>query len=194
MLRTCELSRARAFFCAALAIVAVSSVSPSYARPDARVLASAKKCEPKARALLQQLVQIDSGTGDVAGLAAMGAILKTELESLGDHVETVPAVAPACGDNVVAALTGTGKRHVLLIAQMYKVVHNGTVSQLPYRVVGDSGIGPGAGDDKARIVTAACALRILHELNSRDYALITLILNTNEETGSVRTRDLTRAQ
>ncbi|TLY71819.1 MAG: M20/M25/M40 family metallo-hydrolase, partial [Gammaproteobacteria bacterium] len=64
----------------------------------------------------------------------------------------------------------------------------------PYRVVGDRGIGPGAGDDKAGIVTAVCALRILHELNYRDYALITLILNSNEETGSVGTRDLIRAK
>jgi glycine cleavage system aminomethyltransferase T len=46
MLRTCWLSRARAFFCAALAIVAVSTVSPSYARPDARVLADAAGYEP----------------------------------------------------------------------------------------------------------------------------------------------------
>src|SRR5437763_14648689 len=128
MLRTCELSRARAFFCAALAIVAVSSVSLSYARPDARDLASAKKCEPKARALLQQLVQIDSGTGDVAGLAAMGAILKTELECLGAHVETVPAVAPAVGDNVVATLTGTGKGEVLVSAEMETVGRLGTVA------------------------------------------------------------------
>ena len=149
MLRTCGLSRAGALFCAALAILAVSSVSPSYARPDARVLASAKKYEPKARALLQQLVQIDSGTGDVAGLAAMGVILKTELEYLGAHVESVPAVAPAVGDNVVATLTGTGKGHVLLIAHMDTVFPHGTVAQRPYRVVGDRGIGPGAGDDKA---------------------------------------------
>src|SRR5205807_537176 len=71
---------------------------------------------------------------------------------------------------------------------------HGTVAQRPYRVVGDRGIGPGAGDDKAGIVTAVCALRILHELNYRDYALITLILNSNEETGSVGTRDLIRAK
>jgi len=48
----------------------------------------------------------------------MGAILKTELEYFGAHVESVPAVAPALGDNVVATLTGTGKGHVLLIAHM----------------------------------------------------------------------------
>src|SRR5205814_2055992 len=100
----------------------------------------------------------------------------------------------AVGDNVVATLTGTGKGHVLLIAHMDTVFPHGTVAQRPYRVVGDRGIGPGAGDDKAGIVTAVCALRILHELNYRDYALITLILNSNEETGSVGTRDLIRAK
>jgi glutamate carboxypeptidase len=67
---------------------------------------------------LQQLVQIDSGTGDVTGLAAMGAILKTELEHLGANIESVSAVAPAVGDNVVATVTGTGKGHILLIAHM----------------------------------------------------------------------------
>jgi hypothetical protein len=42
---------------------------------------------------LEQLVQIDSGTGDVAGLATMGAILKIELEQLGANVESVSAMA-----------------------------------------------------------------------------------------------------
>ena len=168
MLRTCELTRARALFCAALAILAVSFVSPSYARPDARVLAAAKKCEPKARALLQQLVQIDSGTGDVAGLAAMGAILKTELEYVGAHVESVSAVAPAVGENVVATLTGTGKGHVLLIAHMDTVFPHGTVAQRPDRYRGRRPLCRVAGDDKAGIVTAVCALRMLHEINYRD--------------------------
>src|SRR5205814_3499564 len=59
----------------------------------------------------------------------------------------------AVGDNVVATLTGTGKGHVLLIAHMDTVFPHGTVAQRPYRVVGDRGIGPGAGDDKAGIVT-----------------------------------------
>lgn len=158
------------------------------------MLAAAKTCEPKARALLQQLVQIDSGTSDVAGVAAMGAILRIELESLGAKVESVPATAPGVGDNIVATLTGTGKGRVLLIAHMDTVFPHGTVAQRPYKVVGDQGIGPGAGDDKNGIVSAVCALRVLHEINYRDYARITLILNSNEETGSVGTRDLIRAK
>jgi glutamate carboxypeptidase len=179
---------------AALAILAGIFTAPSYALPDARVLAAAKRCESKAKELLQELVQIDSGTGDVAGLAAMGAILKTELERLGASVESVPAVAPAVGDNVVATLTGTGKGHILLIAHMDTVFPHGTVALRPYKVVDTRGIGPGAGDDKAGIVTAVCALRILHELNYRGYGQITLILNSNEEPGSVGTRDLIRAK
>jgi glutamate carboxypeptidase len=188
------LSRAQVVLAAIVAILTVSFISPSYARPDARVLAAVKTCEPKARALLQQLVQIDSGTSDVAGLVAMGTILKIELENLGAKVESVSATAPAVGDNVVATLTGTGKGRILLIAHMDTVFPRGTVAQRPYKVVGDHGIGPGAGDDKAGIVTAVCALRALHELNYRDYARITLILNSNEETGSVGTRDLIRAK
>jgi glutamate carboxypeptidase len=194
MCLTRKLTQAQVVLSAILAILTVGSVSPSYARPDARVLAAAKTCEPKARALLQQLVQIDSGTGDVAGLATMGAILRIELEHLGANVESVSATAPAVGDNVVATLTGTGKGRILLIAHMDTVFPRGTVAQRPYRVVGDHGIGPGAGDDKAGIVSAVCALRVLHQLNYRDYARITLILNSNEETGSVGTRDLIRAK
>jgi glutamate carboxypeptidase len=37
-----------------------------------------------------------------------------------------------------------------------------------------------------------CALLILHDLTFRDYSRITLILNSNEETGSWGTRDLIR--
>jgi glutamate carboxypeptidase len=124
----------------------------------------------------------------------MGAILKTELEHVGAKVESVSAVAPAVGDNVVATLTGTGKGRILLIAHMDTVFPHGTVAQRPYRVVDDRGIGPGAGDDKAGIVSAVCALRVLNSINYRHYAKITLILNSNEETGSVGTRELIHAK
>jgi glutamate carboxypeptidase len=44
------------------------------------------------------------------------------------------------------------------------------------------------------VVSAVCALSVLNTINFRDYARITLILNSNEETGSVGTRDLIRAK
>ena len=75
---------------------------------------------------------------------------------------------------------------------MDTVFPHGTVAQRPYKVEGNRGIGPGAGDDKSGIITAVCALRILHELKFQVFSRITLILNSNEETGSWGTRDLIR--
>jgi glutamate carboxypeptidase len=80
------------------------------------------------------------------------------------------------------------------MAHMDTVFPHGTVAERPYGVVGDHGIGPGAGDDKGGVVSAICALRILQQLKYHDYARITLILNSNEETGSLGTRDLIRAK
>lgn len=179
-----------------IAVTVFTAVNPPAARaaPSNRILTAAKACEPDARALLQQLVQIDSGTGDVAGLAAVATIAKTELERLGASVENVSAVAPAVGDNLVATLTGTGRGRILLIAHMDTVFAHGAVAQRPYTVIGDHGIGPGAGDDKGGVVSAICALRILQQEKYHDYAKITLILNSNEETGSLGTRDLIRTK
>ena len=160
---------------------------------DERVLAAAKQCESKERSLIERLVQIDSGTGDVRGLTAIGTLLRTELEAIGAKVESVAAVAPAQGDNLVATLTGTGKGRILLIAHIDTVFPHGTVAEHPYALVGNHGVGPGAGDDKSGAATAVCALSILQQLHWSDYAQIKLLLNSNEETGSVGTRDLIRS-
>jgi glutamate carboxypeptidase len=93
----------------AVILLASASSLSAWAGPNTKVLAAAKSCEPAARTLLQQLVQIDSGTGDVAGLSAIGSVLQTELERIGATVERVPAQAPALGDNLVATLRWTGR-------------------------------------------------------------------------------------
>src|SRR5262245_22996683 len=48
--------------------------------------------------------------------------------------------------------------------------------------------GPGVSDNKGGMIAALFVLRILQDLNFKDYAKITLLLNTNEETGSLGTR------
>ena len=180
--------------CIVIALVGTLCGPIANAGVDAKVMTAVQACEPDARSLLEKLVQVDSGTGDVAGLAAVGGILKAELERLGAAVENVAAAAPAVGDNVIATLTGTGKGRILLIAHIDTVFPHGTATSRPYTVVGDRGMGPGVSDDKAGAVTAVCALRVLQQIHFRDYARITLILNSNEETGSPGTRDLIRAK
>ena len=179
--------------CTVLFVLTAINWVHAQGRADERVLAAAKQCEPKELSLIERLVQIDSGTGDVPGLTAIGTLLRMELEAIGAKVESVAAVAPAQGDNLVATLSGTGKGRILLIAHIDTVFPHGTVAQHPYAVVGNHGVGPGAGDDKSGAATAVCALSILQQLHWSDYAQIKLLLNSNEETGSVGTRDLIRS-
>src|SRR4029077_16563725 len=103
--------------------------------------------------------------------------------------ETVPAT-PAVGDNIVASFSGSGKGKVLLMAPMDTVFAKGTAAARPFRIEGGRAYGPGVGDDKAGIVVALSVLKILDELKFKDYAQLTLMLNTNEETGSRGSRTL----
>jgi glutamate carboxypeptidase len=167
--------------------------APPRPRPDTKLLAAVEACGPGARALLEQVVNIDSGTGDAEGLNKVGAIFAGKLRELGATVKASPPTPPAAGDNVVATVTGAGKGRILLIAHMDTVFTRGAVQARPPKWVGDHLIGPGAGDDKSGVVTAICALSALKTVGYRDFARIDLIINASEETGSFGSRDLIRA-
>lgn len=174
----------------ALAVALWAPAVPGFANEAVKpILDSAEKLKPDAIKLWERLVNIDSGTGDAAGLKAVGAVAIEELTKLGASVETVSS-APAAGDNIVATFTGTGKGTVLLMAHMDTVFTKGAAVARPFRIDGGRAYGPGVSDDKAGIVAAIAMLKILDELKFKDYARITLFLNTNEETGSRGSRAL----
>jgi glutamate carboxypeptidase len=176
----------------ALAIAMTPALANAAPKPDQKLLDAVTACGPGSRALLEQLVAIDSGTGDAEGLAKVGAIYAAKLRELGADVRISAPTPPSVGDNVVATIAGSGKGRILLIAHMDTVFNKGTVAAHPPRWEGDRLIGPGAGDDKSGGVTAICALGALKKIGYRDFARIDLILNASEETGSVGSRDLIR--
>jgi glutamate carboxypeptidase len=186
--------RARAAVALGLGLaVALGGAGVANATADPQLMAAIKACEPDARALLERAVAIDSGTGDAEGLNQLGALLTRELLQSGfTKVDAVAAEPPAVGNNLVATVEGAGRGRILLIAHMDTVFAHGTVAQRPYRVVDEQGYGPGAGDDKQGSVAAICAMRALKAIGFRDFARITLIVNSNEETGSLGTRKLFR--
>jgi glutamate carboxypeptidase len=175
---------------AALVFAALVSLVPAMAAEAVKpILDSAEKHRPGAIELWERLVNIDSGTGDAEGMKAVGAIAIEELSKLGAAIDTVSS-APAAGDNIVATFTGTGKSKVLLMAHMDTVFAKGAVAARPFRIEGGRAYGPGVSDDKAGIVVAIAVLNILQDLKFKDYARITVFLNTNEETGSRGSRTL----
>ena len=161
--------------------------------PDAKVLTAVKACEQTGRELIERVVAIDSGTGDAEGVNAVGAIYATELKALGADVKAVAPAPPAVGNNLVATLTGKGKGRIVLIAHMDTVFDRGDVAKRMPHWEGQHYIGPGAGDDKAGGVAALCALKALKEIGFHDFARIDVLLNGNEETGSLGSRDLIRS-
>jgi glutamate carboxypeptidase len=187
--QTCPAQQARALF-ALLLTCAFPSLATAAPHPNAKVLAAVKACEPSGRALLERVVAIDSGTGDAEGLNAVGALYAAELKALGADVKAVAPTHPGLGNNVVAALTGKGKGRILLIAHMDTVFNRGDVAKRMPHWDGQHYVGPGAGDDKAGGVTAVCALKALKASGFVDFARIDVLLNSNEETGSVGTREL----
>jgi glutamate carboxypeptidase len=172
---------------AAAAIVALPAFA---AAPDARILTAATQARPAQLALLEQVVNIDSGTGDAEGAARVMARLVPQLKAIGATIETVPAEAPGLGDNVVARLTGKGRGRILIIGHIDTVFPAGTVAERPFRTDEKRAYGPGVSDEKGGVVQAVTALKLLHDLNLTNYASITFLIETSEETGSPGTRKL----
>jgi glutamate carboxypeptidase len=173
----------------AFGLTAAAVIPTASAEPNRQVYERASQYKAEALKLLERLVNVDSGTANEKGLDQVGDIAMEELKNVGAHVETVSA-APAHGKNIIATLTGTGKSKILLLAHMDTVFKDDTAAAKPFYVKDGRAYGPGVMDDKGGIVAAVYAMKILQQINFTNYAQITLLLNTNEETGSTGTRAL----
>lgn len=179
--------------CLSLSLALLGNALPAHAELHQRLHANATAIRGEAIATLEQLVNIDSGTGNERGVNGVGALVTAQLRELGASIAVHPS-APVVGNNIVARLTGTGKGRILLIAHLDTVFADGTAAARPFRVEGKRAYGPGIADNKGGIVAGLYALKLLQQLGFRDYAQITLLLNTNEETGSTGTRGLIEAE
>ena len=161
-----------------------SGTSYAGAHRDDAVYRAVEANRNDALTLLKTIVNIDSGSGDVAGGERIESILAERLKSSGAEVHSEPAEVPGLPANLVAVFQGTGKAKILIIAHIDTVFGPGTVAKRPFSIEGDRAHGPGVGDEKAGVVNAVTALKILHDLGFKSYASITLLIDTSEELGS----------
>jgi glutamate carboxypeptidase len=169
----------------------VPSVGQAAHRNDA-VFKAVEANRAAALKLLEQVVNIDSGTGDVAGGAQVETILVERLKTLGADVRSEPAEAAGLPDNVVAVFHGTGKGRILIVAHIDTVFGPGTAAARPFRTDATRAYGPGVGDEKAGVVNAITALSILHDLHFNNFGTITLLIDDSEERGSPGSTQLIR--
>jgi len=138
---------------------------------------------------LETLVNIDSGTGYEKGLTKVENLVIEKLNSLGADVKTM-AAKPNAGRNILATIQGTGQGKILILAHADTVFKEGTAAQRPFKNVNGRATGPGVMDDKGGILLGFEALKILQELNFKDFGTITFLINPDEETGSLGSREL----
>ena len=173
-----------------LAAVTTMPVAAKGAAKDSKAWAAAERLRPEQLQALEQVVNVDSGTGDVAGGRKVASLLVPRLRALGMDVQTVAAEAPDLPENIVATLKGTGRGRILMIGHIDTVFGPGTVAQRPFRIDGDHATGPGVSDEKGGVIEGLYALQILHDLGFRDFGQITFLIETSEERGSPGTQAL----
>lgn len=172
-----------------ISIVCLAGLSSAIAR-DAKLLAAAEQAKPALIETLRDLVQIESGSSDTAGLARMADYLEPRLKAAGMTTERRKTVRGALADIVIGTMTGTGTKRLMLIAHMDTVYQRDILATQPYRVDGNKIYGPGIADDKGGLAVILHALKILQEVNWRDFAKLTVVINPDEEAGSVGSGDI----
>jgi glutamate carboxypeptidase len=165
-------------------IIALSASSLTLAAErDEKLLASARTMQPALIESLREMVLIESGSTDEAGLRRMSDYVEKRLRLLGANVErTAATVGP--GEIVKGTLTGGGTKRFLLIAHIDTVYGKGILKTEPYRQDGNRLYGPGIADDKGGIAVILHSLEILRDAGWRDYGRITVLFNPDEEVGS----------
>ncbi|MEU3124570.1 2-dehydropantoate 2-reductase [Streptomyces albidoflavus] len=138
---------------------------------------------------LAEYTSQESASDDLEALDACLAWVRHWLDgALGApaHEEIRPRAE--AGDLMIRRYPGTGARPVLLLGHYDTVWPTGTLDQWPFRRDGDRITGPGVFDMKAGLVQAVWALKALDALGLARPAC-TLLLNGDEETGSLTSSD-----
>ena len=175
------------------AAIMVTFGAVAAAAPVEPVMQQARANQQPLLGTLQQLVEIESGSGDREGLDRISQLVSDKLKALGGAVEFIEPGADAyrmedspekIGRMVKATFKGTGTKKILLIAHMDTVYKRGMLARQPFRVEGDKAYGLGIADDKQGIAEIIHIVAMLNALQFRDYGTLTVLINGDEEVSS----------
>lgn len=141
------------------------------------LIARAAEIAERAEHELDALVAISSPSGDVEG-ADQALALCTTLLPAGAEAERVPCSTPGSAPDLVATLTGSGSRRMLLLGHVDTVIAH--ESHAPMRRDGDRLYGPGSADMKGGVVLSLGVARAL-ATTPEAFAELAVLLVTDEE-------------
>jgi glutamate carboxypeptidase len=177
-----------------LLLALASLAGTAFAAPSAAERALVKRVQAQEQssiALLEEIVNINSGTMNFAGVRRVADVLRPRFEALGFKVRWEDGAAFGRAGHLVAEHPGRG-RHVLLIGHLDTVFEPNHPFQRFERVDAQTVRGPGASDMKGGLVVALAALTALKESKKLDGMHITMVM-TGDEEDSGRPLELARA-
>ncbi|WP_310467680.1 M20/M25/M40 family metallo-hydrolase [Sphingomonas sp.] len=167
---------------AAFAALALACATPAAARlsaPEQKMIATVDAEQERTVAMLETWVNQNSGTLNAPGVAAVGKMVRAELEPLGFKIEWLNMTSAGRAGHLVARRKGRGKK-MLLIGHLDTVFEPDSPFQRWTRR-GNDGEGPGAGDNKGGVAVIVAALRAMHAAGTLNKADITVFLTGDEE-------------
>ena len=158
--------------------------SPAVAKltqPEQRMAATVQSEADRTLALLERMVNQNSGSLNPAGVEAVARIVRAELEPLGFTVRWVSLPQTGRAGHLVATHKGRrGAKRLLLIGHLDTVFEPDSPFQRWTRE-GDRGHGPGAADNKGGVAVIVTALRAMRAAGTLGRANIEVVLTGDEE-------------
>lgn len=166
------------------------TAQPALTTIEQRVARAVDQRTPAAIALLEKIVNINSGTHNLAGVRAVGDVLRAQFDSLGFKTTWVDQRAVKRAGHLVAEHRGTGPK-LLLIGHLDTVFEPSSAFQKFERGPDSTARGPGVIDMKGGDVIILTALRALNDAGALANMNITVVFDGDEEDAG---RPLTEAR
>ncbi|KIP51796.1 M20 family metallopeptidase [Leucobacter komagatae] len=150
-----------------------------------RLRDAAQAAQPSYERDLADIVAIDSGSHDPAGVNRVADWVAARLTEMGFSVDRKSSPDGSTGDALVARRGGSGGKRIALFAHMDTVFAAGDAALRPFRVDEHGhGRGPGVTDDKAGIIAVLHAAAHLADLDTERFGELVLVFTPDEEIGS----------
>jgi glutamate carboxypeptidase len=158
-----------------------AAATPTLSPAERRMADAVDAGYERSVALLQRLVDQNSGTMNLDGVARVGAMMAQELRALGFVTTWKPMRDTGRAGHLIAVHAGrAGHKRLLLIGHLDTVFEADSPFQRFVRR-GDAASGPGAGDDKGGMVVMLAALQAMRAAGTLRGATIEVVLTGDEE-------------
>ena len=141
--------------------------------------------------LLEDLVNIDGGSYDKAGVDAVGVRIRKFLEENEIACETI--ANEKFGDAVRATVGGPSNSAIMLLGHRDTVFPKGEPTRRPFKIENGKAYGPGVADMKAGLVMNAFVLAAFKKFGGAPAPLVGLF-TSDEEIGSPACRPIIEAE